>query len=755
MADLNFTIRTDASSVVENLHKTSDAVADTGKGLSDLAKLADEALTAISDQTASIPAGWKAAAKAQAEYRAETQRAAAAARAAQKAEQQRQAAAAKAFSTKTPSRMSTGGIAAGGMPGMGALGGKFLGTGLAVGAAMAVYGGVKKAGQFFASANEQAAALQMQEEQVRGVAGQRQGDAVIHDLSQWGMKNGQNPTDLLKAVNPMLQAGWQGDDAVKALEAAVVAARGDWTAVGQIVDNFVEMASKGWVEEGALSAIERQGVDIRSALGKMMDMSAEELRQAIQAKKVTIGQVAQALQESTGKGTAAREAFDNALKTQTGAAQKLQVAWGNAMETIGKYMTGPLTRAIEMLTAWINKSKYLWQALGMLAGDAIDTATNTANALIGRNNKAEFLTLPAGAPKQQEAPGETKEEKAAPPVTAMQEAAGSPAVAEQQELQKMLEGNIARYKRLAEAAERNRQEAAGRGLSLAGRRKALEEKYARLDLSGGSEDLDAQLGAFKPELEANQHWKDYETLKSRLKEAGIRHGTLASVHQQLADMRKDPAQQPAASSLMRDFFDLVSATHATAGTDFDTWGEGLKGNAFTLSTPQIRQMEQLAQARDELAALEEQEKALEAIRRQEEERKELVEAQLAGDKERVALLQAASKAENIAKGYMAQGMDEKEARQLAADRVSDEEKLKKLPQAQNDDGGKRMATTPGWITAGASAYGGGNARIRDVDTSMQKTMEKTEKSTADIATTANKIYSYLQSRATSYNAVLA
>lgn len=723
--DIKFTIRTDSSSVVEGLNSVSSAAVKTGKHTEEVGAAAQKALSNIVEMNKAAAAAWKEQATALMKEK----------------ELLRQNAQAAKW-TKVGGAPVAG---EGGSPVTGAGGASLAGRALAgLGAARLVAGGAVLAGVTAAgagvwSAAKQADALEKQQNRVIAAAGgEADGRKVIDQLSEFGLATGNNPTDLMKQAAFMMQGGVGSKTAVETLKGAVIAAAGDWEKARAITEKFTEMAAKGWVEEGALGAIEQQGVNVRAELQKMLEMNQQELQKAISDKQIKVEHVAAALTSATAAGTQAREAFDANLNTMDGAIARFKTAWGDLMETIGSYVTDGISFAVDRITDGVKELKggvqWIADLIAPDAGRILDLSQDDLKAL-EETRKKMLATFDFSRGQLKHAGDDLPRhvvERALPDEKALLK------------LPETLKNNIETFSALQEKAKETLGEIDMQKGTLEDRRAAVQQKYALADFSGGSAGLQKQIEELAARKNGQEDLQRYNALLRGTKEMGLDSDYMDDIYEGLRERREKGGHEGAqASDLLRSYFQLKQAY---GGVTFSEMGDKIKENAEknAVSQQDILTLNQALGAKKALEELEKQEAALEKIRQEEEDRKQLLEATIAGDRERLELLEAQAAALKLVEEYQKAGMGIDEAQRRAAAKVDQEKQLKEAQQKLNEP---KSPKANGWIQSGASALGGGNLRVRDVDVSMQQMARKTADSTASTATAATKIYEFLQQQA--------
>ncbi len=183
-------------------------------------------------------------------------------------------------------------------------------------------------------AGKRQAAWEVPESHLRVSAG---GDfaAVRDGVENLAIRYGTDATSLLGQADRLMKAGFTSEQAVKAMESAVVAARGDASRMESILDELVEAGTRGYLEESILGKMDENGIALRSALQQHLNMTKDELDSALSAGKIDVQSYFAVIDQLTGKGTAAQKAAEDASKTTMGALQKLKSEADSILRAIG------------------------------------------------------------------------------------------------------------------------------------------------------------------------------------------------------------------------------------------------------------------------------------------------------------------------------------------------------------------------------------------------------------------------------------
>jgi len=746
MSDIKFTIRTDANSVIEGLHKAETAAEGTGKALSGVQAAAKNALQQMAVSNENFVETWKKAAKEVAAQRAELQRSAAAARELAREQQRVAAAQEKAAAAAAKAAAARGNVLTRDLgsflPGGNTIAGGLL-RGASMGAGLAAAGAVGL-GKFAWDAAQQASALQTQQQRI--MAASSQGGHVIDELNKFGMATGNGPTDLMQKAATLLQGGMGAETAINAIKSAIIATQNDIDRADSLLEKFVESTAKGFVEEGTLSMIEQQGVTIRDALGKALNMNSQQLQQAVAARQITVDQLASAFAAATDDGTAVREQFEANLDSMEGAMKRMEVEWGNACETIGTEFAEGLSTATKSIAKWASDNKHLFQGIGRWVSDVLETV-GIGNGPEDHSDDPEYYAKQAEqAWKRRQKQREKEQAEAAQKAAESEVAAANERISAEEKLAQKLDANIKRYDQLDAAARKRAEDAELAGKTIADRRDAYSEAH-NVDLSRGVDGVDAAIEEeFGERRRRQKQRQDWAQIRKELAAAGITSGNYWEVEDALA--KQDP---PEAADLLERFRATRPTGRATLDGISDYYAE--KGADFT-DAEKVR-LDELYTARQYAETLDKQVATLDQIRRDETARAELIAAEVAGDKERLATLQRRQQLESLTADFRAKGFSESEAAKLAETRLSGEEAQAAKRENDQAAAAKKAAqnTAPdlrGYIEDALAKVGGGGARLRDIDLkpyqqSAQMQKDALAKTTA-IAENAQKIWNYLANR---------
>lgn len=204
-------------------------------------------------------------------------------------------------------------------------------------------------GALVSDAAMRGAAWEEQQARLRVSAGGDFGrvNSAVESLST---QYGQDATGLAKQADRLMRAGLDSGQAVKALESAVTAARGDVGQMEGILDAIAEASTRGYLEEDLLGKMDENGIALRTALQEHLNMTKEELDTALSAGKIDVSSYFAVIDQLTGKGTAAQKAAEDAAKTTGGLMKKMASEWDSLLRNFGHLinegLVSPLVRTV-------------------------------------------------------------------------------------------------------------------------------------------------------------------------------------------------------------------------------------------------------------------------------------------------------------------------------------------------------------------------------------------------------------------------
>lgn len=158
---------------------------------------------------------------------------------------------------------------------------------------------------------------------------------VLEAVEELSVRYGVAGSELLKQGARLSKAGLSSEQAVKALESAVVAARGDVAQMEGILDILAEAVTRGTLEEDLMSRMEENGIELRRVLMRRFNMVKEDFDAALSAGKVDLQHYFAVIDELTGKGSEAQRAAEGAAASTGGVMRSLGRAWESIMRSAG------------------------------------------------------------------------------------------------------------------------------------------------------------------------------------------------------------------------------------------------------------------------------------------------------------------------------------------------------------------------------------------------------------------------------------
>lgn len=507
-----------------------------------------------------------------------------------------------------------------------------------------------------ADASQRGAAWEEQQARLRVSAGADFGrvNSAVESLST---QYGQDATGLAKQADRLMRAGLDSGRAVKALESAVIAARGDVGQMEGLLDAIAEASTRGYLEEDLLGKMDENGVALRNALQEHLNMTKEQLDAALSAGKIDVASYFDVIDQLTGKGTAAQKAAEDALKTTGGQMKSMISEWDSLLRNFGQLLNEGLI--VKFLPEIQEAAEFFRNLMRDKTEDLISDTPSSFTKWAEEHGYAE--------PKQR-----TRAEIEAE-------------AAQRAEAQK----NTEQYKSLRLAA-------------------LADEGAAR--------------------------WDNLSTAERR---ASIAQSTGLGESVSVAALDEKIRQHEAVKKV---------AAGSVTGED-------------------LAELQRLKRARERLKLVEKEEGLLrkqadsqDQYLRNVEQDRELMKARIAGDTERVRLLELAAETERLAAQYRAQGgLTPEEARQQAAQDIELREQAKAAERQRSAAAseGASLVRSTGWLSTAMADIGGGGSRIRTYEASTVKVAQNTEKNTANIAGTAGKILDFLNNNTLTASPVLA
>ena len=197
--------------------------------------------------------------------------------------------------------------------------------------------------------SQRGAAWGQAESRLRVTAGADAND-VSNAVERISGSYGADATALLGQAARLTKAGLSSEQAVKAIESAVVAARGDVAQVEALLDIMAESATRGTLEEDLMGRMEENGIELRRVLMEQFNMTKEEFDAALSAGKIDVSSYFDVIDKLTGKGTAAQRAAEEAANSTAGlisrVGSELDSIMRNAGETLNEKLVKPLAEKV-------------------------------------------------------------------------------------------------------------------------------------------------------------------------------------------------------------------------------------------------------------------------------------------------------------------------------------------------------------------------------------------------------------------------
>lgn len=236
------------------------------------------------------------------------------------------------------------------------LGGQFRGMmGGALGkfAPLAATAGLVKLG---VEASMAAAPVEQQEARLRVSAGDGY-SSVRSGVQELVSSYAQDEVTLLRQADRLMRAGMTSEQAVKAMESAVVAAAGDTGKMESILETLTEAASRGYLEEDLLGELDKAGISFRTTLQEHLGMTKDELDSALAAGAIDVSNYFAVIDKLTGKGTDAQKAAEDAMKTTGGLWAQIKKQSEQAFADAGKILNDVIVRPLGgKVLPWLQKA---------------------------------------------------------------------------------------------------------------------------------------------------------------------------------------------------------------------------------------------------------------------------------------------------------------------------------------------------------------------------------------------------------------
>ncbi len=218
-------------------------------------------------------------------------------------------------------------------------------------------------GSLLLEGGQRAADWEQNENRLRVSAGEGFYD-VSNGVQGLSERYGADATALLGQADRLMKAGFTSEQAVKAMESAVVAARGDAGRMESILDSIVEAGSRGYLEEDLLGKMDENSVALRQALQEHLGMTKEELDSALSAGKIDVSSYFAVIDQLTGKGTDAQRAAMAAANSTAGLIGRISGAWDTCLRGAGSLLNDFIVRPLaEKVLPYMEKAAGWWKEL--------------------------------------------------------------------------------------------------------------------------------------------------------------------------------------------------------------------------------------------------------------------------------------------------------------------------------------------------------------------------------------------------------
>ncbi len=535
-----------------------------------------------------------------------------------------------------------------------------------------------------------------------------------------GARFGMDSVLLNKQAARLSQAGYNTEQVVKIIQANVVAARGDVARLEGLMDELVEAGTRGYLEESVLGKFDEAGVGLRTELMKRLNMGKEQLESALSAGAVSTDVFFDVIERVSGEGSRAMEMAEAQANSTAGAWARMRETGSQMLGALGKhvldFVDGPLA-AIADGMAKLKKA-----ALPEVQGEYL-VYEKTAEDLERERRDAMAAEAAKAEEKRREGLAEAMKEQA--------EA----------------------YRKIAEAAGAARRAEAAAAETLWQRRERVTASVG-LGEEATAADVDALLNkdaGMRGARQAAAALDVAEQVKALISEA-TRYGLTGAATR--ADVERAQREQGGA---MDGWFARWNGLQGRLGVsagglrDLDA---AAQARLAEQEGGDLSRAQQLLAARRELVEIAKLEKAaadaaekeaaardaaLEALR----QRRELAEAEVAGDKERAQAMRDEAEAQKIYDEYRAAGVREEDAALLAAQEVG-------MRAAMREDGSQVTGRpqSGGWLRTSLQDVGGaagGNRLLYDA-ASIQP-QKATAANTKKMQEVTEKIFEHLKDKA--------
>lgn len=588
-----------------------------------------------------------------------------------------------------------------------------------------------------------------------GTMGDSQNAAgIANGLASWGRENGVDPNEMLKHIDRLIKAGLSADQALAAVKSSVIAAAGDVSKIEGILEPLAEFASKGFIEEQILDKFAELGVDLRGGLQDQLGMTREQLDKAVSDHAITADAAIAAMQRLTAEGTKLHDSHAKSLEGMAGQMAKisgmmkeLQIQFGSGFATGFQSTMSAVSDDVDSAAKDFELVVgSLGAGLGAVLGGIVKVLSSTIKGIV---NTADYLTevfggdlindswddpqkpvevknwTPLQSKKWQDRDAAEARRGAAAEIAAKRVAERDAGAGER------LQQNLTALGKTSKSSTRTRA-AIARAAGLSGdvTTAALDEKIARLDVAA-IQARQARAAQLEKELAV-------------LAQYGL---TENSTDEDIRAKELDSGAQNEVDNALFNIDMLGAAAGLGYGAAPAKIAEKIRSSA-TATEEDIQKTDEairLQGLRKELEVLEQQEKTLDAMRAEYEQRKEIQEALIAGDEKRAELLTQQAEAEKLAAQYTEKGFDLATAQQMAADEIA---RKYALTSSKNKDVKidplSRNVKLRETISSPLADIGGGGVRIRFYENQQLRAVTDTASATLSIRDISSQILTHLQ-----------
>ena len=231
------------------------------------------------------------------------------------------------------------------------------------------------------------------------------GNAVLAQLNEFSNVTPFQNDEVIQAGRVLLAFGTEADNLTHTLEILGNASSATGKDFSDLASIFGKAMAKGTVQAEELNQFAEAGIPILDELGKVMGVSAAEVRRLASAGQITGVQLTEAFENMSAAGGVFEGLMERQSKTLGGLISTLQGKFGAALARVGEMFAKILAPAVE----WMIK---LWDSLGetgqdivLTVGIVIGTLGSLAVAVIALKGpllmlgvllKGLFLTNPIG-----------------------------------------------------------------------------------------------------------------------------------------------------------------------------------------------------------------------------------------------------------------------------------------------------------------------------------------------------------------------